>query len=131
MKLAIKMSDFTDYLVEELNIAESRLVPLNSPSDYSRALELGLGNGGVAATIDFFLEQGEPPPHLIEMWGYFHFINQDKSKRQQHTTYQDPSNRLEDNQLEDNQPTTHYLASKTKQQQAKTLKYIRISTAIT
>ncbi|KAL6840736.1 hypothetical protein ACP4OV_029600 [Aristida adscensionis] len=41
-----------NYLVEELNIAESRLVPLNSPSDYARALELGSGNGGVAAIID-------------------------------------------------------------------------------
>ncbi|KAK8460543.1 hypothetical protein SEVIR_2G345900v4 [Setaria viridis] len=41
-----------NYLVDELNIAESRLVPLNSPSDYARALELGSGNGGVAAIID-------------------------------------------------------------------------------
>nr|CAB3454468.1 unnamed protein product [Digitaria exilis] len=41
-----------NYLVNELNIAESRLVPLNSPSDYARALELGSGNGGVAAIID-------------------------------------------------------------------------------
>lgn len=41
-----------NYLVEELNIAESRLVPLNSPSDYARALDLGSGNGGVAAIID-------------------------------------------------------------------------------
>jgi glutamate receptor, ionotropic, plant len=39
-----------NYLVEELNIAESRLVPLNSPSDYARAL--GSGNGGLAAIID-------------------------------------------------------------------------------
>ena len=38
--------------MDELNIAESRLVPLNSPSDYARALELGSGNGGVAAIID-------------------------------------------------------------------------------
>ncbi|XP_062190639.1 glutamate receptor 3.4-like [Phragmites australis] len=41
-----------NYLVDELNITESRLVPLNSPSDYARALELGSGNGGVAAIID-------------------------------------------------------------------------------
>ena len=41
-----------NYLVDELNIAESRLVPLNSASDYARALELGSGNGGVAAIID-------------------------------------------------------------------------------
>ena len=40
-----------NYLVEELNIADSRLVPLNSPSDYARALELGSGNG-VSAIID-------------------------------------------------------------------------------
>lgn len=40
------------YLVQELNIAETRLVPLNSPSDYARALELGSGNGGVDAIID-------------------------------------------------------------------------------
>ncbi|CAM0146167.1 unnamed protein product [Urochloa decumbens] len=41
-----------NYLVDELNIPESRLVPLNSPSDYARALEQGSGNGGVAAIID-------------------------------------------------------------------------------
>ncbi|CAL5072420.1 unnamed protein product [Urochloa decumbens] len=41
-----------NYLVDEINIPESRLVPLNSPSDYARALELGSGNGGVAAIID-------------------------------------------------------------------------------
>lgn len=41
-----------NYLVDELSIAESRLVPLNGPSDYARALELGSGNGGVAAIID-------------------------------------------------------------------------------
>ncbi|PWZ40020.1 Glutamate receptor 3.4 [Zea mays] len=41
-----------NYLVDELSIAESRLVALNSPSDYARALELGSGNGGVAAIID-------------------------------------------------------------------------------
>jgi glutamate receptor, ionotropic, plant len=41
-----------NYLMKDLNIAKSRLVPLNSPSDYARALELGSGNGGVAAIID-------------------------------------------------------------------------------
>ncbi|CAM0906096.1 unnamed protein product [Alopecurus aequalis] len=41
-----------NYLVEELNIADSRLVPLNSPSDYARALDLGSGKGGVSAIID-------------------------------------------------------------------------------
>lgn len=41
------------YLSEELNINKSRLVPLNSPESYARALSLGPGKpGGVAAIVD-------------------------------------------------------------------------------
>ncbi|KAL3525161.1 hypothetical protein ACH5RR_013533 [Cinchona calisaya] len=41
-----------DYLIEELGIRESRLVPLNLPKDYVKALKDGPKNGGVAAVID-------------------------------------------------------------------------------
>ncbi|XP_042465579.1 glutamate receptor 3.4-like [Zingiber officinale] len=43
-----------NYMMEELNIAESRLVSLNNPKAYERALELGPKNGGVAAIVDEF-----------------------------------------------------------------------------
>ncbi|CAI9110463.1 OLC1v1010492C1 [Oldenlandia corymbosa var. corymbosa] len=42
-----------DYLIQELGIQESRLVPLNLPEDYARALHDGPSNGGVAAVVDF------------------------------------------------------------------------------
>lgn len=41
-----------NYLVEELGIHESRLVPLNMPEDYAEALKKGPGGGGVAAVVD-------------------------------------------------------------------------------
>ncbi|KAF7809580.1 glutamate receptor 3.6-like [Senna tora] len=41
-----------NYLTEELNIMKSRLVPLNSPAEYEKALRDGPTNGGVAAVID-------------------------------------------------------------------------------
>ncbi|XP_022884646.1 glutamate receptor 3.6 [Olea europaea var. sylvestris] len=41
-----------DYLVAELGIHESRLVPLKLPEDYAKALKNGPQNGGVAALID-------------------------------------------------------------------------------
>ncbi|URE32243.1 hypothetical protein MUK42_06173 [Musa troglodytarum] len=41
-----------NYMMEELNIAESRLVSLDTPEDYTRALELGPQGGGVAAIVD-------------------------------------------------------------------------------
>nr|KYP65752.1 Glutamate receptor 3.3 [Cajanus cajan] len=41
-----------NYLTEELNIHRSRLVPLNSASEYERALKDGPAKGGVAAIID-------------------------------------------------------------------------------
>ncbi|XP_076955605.1 glutamate receptor 3.6-like isoform X1 [Bidens hawaiensis] len=41
-----------NYLVEELGISESRLVPLNLPEDYEKALNDGPNNGGVAAVVD-------------------------------------------------------------------------------
>ncbi|KAK1281437.1 Glutamate receptor 3.4 [Acorus gramineus] len=41
-----------NYLLEELNIAASRLVSLRTPIDYERALRLGPKGGGVAAIVD-------------------------------------------------------------------------------
>ncbi|MED6196401.1 hypothetical protein PIB30_047091 [Stylosanthes scabra] len=41
-----------NYLTDELNIHRSRLVPLNDPSEYEKALKDGAANGGVAAIID-------------------------------------------------------------------------------
>ncbi|CAL9093814.1 unnamed protein product [Musa textilis] len=41
-----------NYMIEELNIPESRLKPLNSPEEYAKALELGPKAGGVAAIVD-------------------------------------------------------------------------------
>ncbi|KAL5865164.1 hypothetical protein ACOSQ3_002678 [Xanthoceras sorbifolium] len=41
-----------NYLIDELNIAESRLVKLKSMDEYSSALERGPKNGGVAAIVD-------------------------------------------------------------------------------
>ncbi|KAM3319121.1 hypothetical protein P3S67_006321 [Capsicum chacoense] len=40
-----------NYLIQELHIDESRLVPLNLPEDYARALKDGPVHGGVAAII--------------------------------------------------------------------------------
>ncbi|KAH9662283.1 glutamate receptor 3.6 [Citrus sinensis] len=41
-----------NYLVDEFNIDESRLVPLNSPEEYAKALKDGPHKGGVAAVVD-------------------------------------------------------------------------------
>ncbi|KAG6502757.1 hypothetical protein ZIOFF_035044 [Zingiber officinale] len=41
-----------DYMIEDLSIDESRLVPLNGPNEYADALDLGPQNGGVAAVVD-------------------------------------------------------------------------------
>lgn len=41
-----------NYLVNELNIAESRLRVLKTQDDYVRALQQGPSNGGVAAVVD-------------------------------------------------------------------------------
>ncbi|KAD5318242.1 hypothetical protein E3N88_18188 [Mikania micrantha] len=41
-----------NYLVQELNIAESRIRPLKDKADYINALRLGPNNGGVAAIVD-------------------------------------------------------------------------------
>ncbi|KAJ0753652.1 putative periplasmic binding protein-like I [Helianthus annuus] len=41
-----------NYLVDELGISETRLVPLNLPEDYEKALNDGPSNGGVAAVVD-------------------------------------------------------------------------------
>ncbi|KAK2975681.1 hypothetical protein RJ640_027784 [Escallonia rubra] len=41
-----------NYLMDEYNIHESRLIPLNTPEDYEKALKDGPKNGGVAAVVD-------------------------------------------------------------------------------
>ena len=41
-----------NYLIEELDIAESRLVPLISAADYAKALRAGPHHGGVSAIVD-------------------------------------------------------------------------------
>ncbi|XP_057461732.1 glutamate receptor 3.4-like isoform X1 [Actinidia eriantha] len=41
-----------NYLIEELNIAESRLRPLKNVDEYTNALQLGPKRGGVAAIVD-------------------------------------------------------------------------------
>ncbi|KAL6873798.1 hypothetical protein ACP4OV_013880 [Aristida adscensionis] len=41
-----------NYLIEELNIPESRLVPLNTIQEYADALNRGPKDGGVAAIVD-------------------------------------------------------------------------------
>ncbi|KAL9663361.1 hypothetical protein QQ045_018747 [Rhodiola kirilowii] len=41
-----------DYLIDELMIHPSRLIPLNSPEEYAKALEDGPSKGGVAAFVD-------------------------------------------------------------------------------
>lgn len=41
-----------NYLIQELNIAESRLVKLKSQDEYASALQLGPNGGGVAAIVD-------------------------------------------------------------------------------
>ncbi|XP_010515560.1 PREDICTED: glutamate receptor 3.6-like isoform X2 [Camelina sativa] len=47
-----KGSFVRDYLINELSIHESRLVPLVSPEEYDNALRSGPGKGGVAAIVD-------------------------------------------------------------------------------
>jgi hypothetical protein len=41
-----------NYLIDELNIPESRLVPLSTVQEYADALNRGPKNGGVAAIVD-------------------------------------------------------------------------------
>lgn len=43
-----------NYLSETFNIAKSRLIPLDSVQNYTRALSLGPNRGGVAAIVDEF-----------------------------------------------------------------------------
>lgn len=40
------------YLIEDIGISKSRLVPLGSPEEYAKALQLGPGEGGVCAIVD-------------------------------------------------------------------------------
>ncbi|KAK2975682.1 hypothetical protein RJ640_027785 [Escallonia rubra] len=41
-----------NYLMDEYKIHKSRLIPLNTPEDYEKALKDGPKNGGVAAVVD-------------------------------------------------------------------------------
>lgn len=41
-----------NYLIEELNVAESRLRIMKSQDDYARALQSGPSRGGVSAIVD-------------------------------------------------------------------------------
>ncbi|XP_021804508.1 glutamate receptor 3.6-like isoform X2 [Prunus avium] len=55
------------YLTDELNIQSSRLVPLNSPEEFEKALQDGPNAGGVAAVID---ERGYMELFLSNRCGY-------------------------------------------------------------
>ncbi|KAK9948231.1 hypothetical protein M0R45_003817 [Rubus argutus] len=48
----LKGSFAENYLTDELNIHRNRLVALNSPEEYEKALKVGPSAGGVAAVID-------------------------------------------------------------------------------
>lgn len=51
--IGIQVGSFTEnYLVQELGIKKSRIKVLSDAMEYTRALELGPNNGGVAAVID-------------------------------------------------------------------------------
>lgn len=51
--IGVQDGSFTwNYLVQELNIAESRLVKLKNQDEYFSALKLGPKSGGVAAIVD-------------------------------------------------------------------------------
>lgn len=52
-KIGIQEGSFAwNYLTDELNIAESRLVKLKNQEEYAIALEKGSNGGGVAAIVD-------------------------------------------------------------------------------
>lgn len=52
-RIGYQQSSFVkNYLVQELGISKSRLVPLNLPQDYEKALNDGPENGGVVAIVD-------------------------------------------------------------------------------
>lgn len=51
--IGIPIGSFAEnYLLEDLHIARSRLVPLGSPEAYAEALNRGPDNGGVAAVVE-------------------------------------------------------------------------------
>lgn len=51
--IGYQVGSFTaQYLVDDIGISPSRLVPLGSPDEYTKALQLGPNNGGVAAIVD-------------------------------------------------------------------------------
>lgn len=47
-----KGSFVKDFLIQEMNFSESRLIPYGSIEEYHNALSTGSGNGGVAAIFD-------------------------------------------------------------------------------
>lgn len=52
-RIGYQVGSFAErYLRDELNISESRLVPLGSPEAYAKALKDGPRKGGVAAIVD-------------------------------------------------------------------------------
>lgn len=52
-RIGVQDGSFTrNYLINELNVAESRLVKLKTPEDYQYALDRGSRGGGVGAIVD-------------------------------------------------------------------------------
>ena len=52
-RIGFQVGSFTErYLIEDIGISKSRLVPLGSPEEYAKALQLGSSNGGVGAIVD-------------------------------------------------------------------------------
>lgn len=52
-RIGVQQGSFAwSYLIDELNIAESRLVMLKTQEDYAVALEKGSKGGGVSAIVD-------------------------------------------------------------------------------
>lgn len=52
-KIGVQEGSFAwNYLIDELNIAESRLVKVRNQEDYAIALQKGSEGGGVAAIVD-------------------------------------------------------------------------------
>lgn len=53
LPIGYQVGSFTEhYLIQELGITKSRLVPLGSPEEFATALQRGPNNGGVAALVE-------------------------------------------------------------------------------
>lgn len=50
--IGYQVGSFAEHYLTELNISESRLIPLGSPEEYAKALQNGPEKGGVAAVVD-------------------------------------------------------------------------------